>query len=1071
MPGAQQHKVFVSSTYLDLAEIRLQINEWLSGIFGSELIVMETFGSDADPPDIYSVRRVRECDLFIGIYAQRYGTIDRQSGKSITELEFDEAIAAFSSGILKDVLLYVIDPESDWQSENKETSEAAKTGLERLKKKCRSHTYTAFKSGQDLLYCIIRDVYKKLSEHFGTQPLKVRPFNLPAQSSLRQPVGMEYLTSEYGGYLVGREHETAQLAKLLEDEPMILLLGDSGTGKTSLIHAGLIPMIKGIGYRPIYTRPLGLPYGDIIRQVQTSIFVAQPFPRIPLVSLLAEVAGALVKEKGLLIVDQFEDVLMASDVRETEMLVSELRILRELRIPSLRILISYRADLEGKLGEFWQQISGSPQGLPRAYISGVDKEAAWKGVMQVATDLSVNTNLRTVEENRLKEDLFIASKVLGISGVYPPYIQMLIDHIWSSSKEGEIEYTLKNYQAAGGMEGVIGGYLGRQLEYAQDPENHIRTVLISLVRSYGIKAQKSIEEIAVDADLAIHDCEIALEKLIDFRLVRHIDTFYEVSHDFIARKILEELVNSEEREVKRFRELLSSKAAAYQTTEAPLSSEELLMLYRHRRRIVPNEAELRLLLLSWIKQMGPALYWLLNADTAKIIDWLRTEESKEVLSNEEKTSIVLLRRKLGETELVSDDYFVFRGYQLSAELSSLILENPQQTSKRLLLYGLRHRRNEVREASRDAIAFQIGHGDFEWVEQLKKSKSHPCQQAYFELVLRSDVPANEVSDGTNKAIKEFAILKKITTGSEESESRQLVQELVKMRSPKWILLFAKALLLTRTGRISQLLGEAKRIAKNRAEILLAGISKNISVEDFDLIVSEYEDWNSREKGRYKTPSIYAKTSALAAAILRSASYERIPRLREAMRTIPLTPSSRDIVLTIFKFGDLDDVKLVLDRIAESEQEIDFWNHTELGRCLTRRMEEIGEGIPQFLNEIQGRQEFWEYIDPDARAEKSEDNLLLLKNRHNRALYVRLAAYAIIGTAKEADQEHLMRLATHYYSLIARTAAVRLVRLSRENALTFLCSKVKDNIGRGKSEPLAEAMRAAELELYDVARLW
>lgn len=364
MPAAQQHKVFVSSTYLDLAEIRSQINEWLSGIFGSQLIVMETFGSDADPPDIHSVRRVRECDLFIGIYAQRYGTIDRQSGKSITELEFDEARAAFSSGILKDVLLYVIDPGSDWQSEHKDTSEVAKTGLERLREKCRSHTYAAFKSGQDLLYCIIRDVYKKLSEHFGAQPLRVRPFTLPSQRCLLQPVGMEYLTSEYGGYLVGREHETAQLAKLLEDEPMILLLGDSGTGKTSLIHAALIPLMKEIGYRPIYTRPLGLPYRDIIRQVQTSIFEAQPFPRIPLVSLLAEAAGALAEENGLLIIDQFEDVLMARDARETEMLVSELRTLRELSIPSLRILISYRADLEGKLGEFWQQISGSPQGLP-----------------------------------------------------------------------------------------------------------------------------------------------------------------------------------------------------------------------------------------------------------------------------------------------------------------------------------------------------------------------------------------------------------------------------------------------------------------------------------------------------------------------------------------------------------------------------------------------------------------------------------------------------------------------------------------------------------------------------------
>ena len=67
MSVTQQHNVFVSSTYLDLVESRSKIKEWLSGIFGSKLIVMESFGSDADPPDIHSVRRVRECDLFIGI--------------------------------------------------------------------------------------------------------------------------------------------------------------------------------------------------------------------------------------------------------------------------------------------------------------------------------------------------------------------------------------------------------------------------------------------------------------------------------------------------------------------------------------------------------------------------------------------------------------------------------------------------------------------------------------------------------------------------------------------------------------------------------------------------------------------------------------------------------------------------------------------------------------------------------------------------------------------------------------------------------------------------------------------
>ena len=1032
---------------------------------------METFGSDADPPDVYSVRRVGECDLFIGIYAHRYGTIDKDTGKSIAELELDEAKTTFSSGVLKDILLYVIDKDSDWKSEHKETKPLAQAGLQRLKEKSRSHTHTSFKSGEDLLYFIVRDVYRKLHEHFGTQPLKLRSFTLPSQRSLCQPVGMEFLTSEYRGYLVGRQQEAAQLAKLLEDDPMVLLLGDSGVGKTSLVHAALIPMMKEFGYRPIYTRPIGLPCTDIARKIQASIFEGRAGGRGPLVSLLAEVAGALVDEKVLLIIDQFEDVLMARDSRETEMLVSELRTLRELASPLLHILISYRADLEGRLGEFWQQISGSPQGLPRVYIGGVDKEAAWNGVKQVGMDLAVDINLRAVEQNRLKEDLFVVSRALGVSGVYPPYIQTLIDHIWSSSNKGQIQYTIRNYQVAGGMEGVIGGYLSRQLEYAQDAEGHVRSVLTSLVRSYGVKAQRCMDEIVSDTGLDRRDCEIALEKLIDLRLVRHIDTFYEVSHDFIARKIMEELIDSEEREFKRFRELLITKAVAFQTTEAPLTSEELLLLYKHRRRLVPNKAELRLLLLSWIKQNGPALYWLLNADKAKMLDWLRAEESKEELTRDEKISIVLLRRKLGETALVSDDYSVFRGYQLSAEISTLILEDALQASKKLLIYGLRHRRNEVKEASKNAIALQIIHGSFEWIEQLRKSSSQSCQQTYYGLILRNDVLIPKELGGQNRAVKEFTLLKELTSTLKESEAKRVFVELVKMRIPARNLTFAKALLLIQKCRIRQLLKEAKRISKDKAEVLFAGISRNISSKDFDLIVSEYEEWNSREKERYEMPSAFAKASGLAAAILRSASYERLPRLREAMKTIRLAPSSRDIVLTLLKYGDLDDVNLVLDCIAGSEKEVDFWNHTELGQTVARRMEEIGGGIPQFLKEIQSKKEFWEYILPEERPNRPEKDLLLLKNRNNRSLYVRLAAYALIGIAEKQNQEDLIRLTNHDYGLIARTAAIRLARLIKEKALDLLSSKVDDVIQKGESSSLAEALRAAELELYDVARLF
>lgn len=89
--ASAQPKIFLSSTYIDLKDVRAEVARWLTGIFGASLVIMETSGSDAAPPNILSVRRVRQCDIFVGIYGRRYGTMDPDSGELITELELDEA--------------------------------------------------------------------------------------------------------------------------------------------------------------------------------------------------------------------------------------------------------------------------------------------------------------------------------------------------------------------------------------------------------------------------------------------------------------------------------------------------------------------------------------------------------------------------------------------------------------------------------------------------------------------------------------------------------------------------------------------------------------------------------------------------------------------------------------------------------------------------------------------------------------------------------------------------------------------------------------------------------------------
>src|SRR4029077_13225985 len=106
-------RIFLSSTLEDLRDARKKILKLLS-VIPADLVSMETFGSDESHPVSYCMERVRKCNVFIGVYAERYGTADPGLGKSITEAEYEEAFRGLEKGELLALLVYVLDPKTAW---------------------------------------------------------------------------------------------------------------------------------------------------------------------------------------------------------------------------------------------------------------------------------------------------------------------------------------------------------------------------------------------------------------------------------------------------------------------------------------------------------------------------------------------------------------------------------------------------------------------------------------------------------------------------------------------------------------------------------------------------------------------------------------------------------------------------------------------------------------------------------------------------------------------------------------------------------------------------------------------
>ena len=81
---------FLSSTFVDLREHRKAVAEAMERL-GLQVVWMERFGARPDEPMTACLGEVEGCDLFVGLYAHRYGFTPPGGERSITEEEFEHA--------------------------------------------------------------------------------------------------------------------------------------------------------------------------------------------------------------------------------------------------------------------------------------------------------------------------------------------------------------------------------------------------------------------------------------------------------------------------------------------------------------------------------------------------------------------------------------------------------------------------------------------------------------------------------------------------------------------------------------------------------------------------------------------------------------------------------------------------------------------------------------------------------------------------------------------------------------------------------------------------------------------
>lgn len=127
------YKVFISSTYLDNAERRKLVED---AVLRAEMqpVGMERFTASANPTVDECERHARECHLYVGIIAHRYGWIPEGKAVSITEIEYDAAKGAGRPRLMFEIDESVpVDKQKDFDAGQDRWAKQAKLDDFRLK--------------------------------------------------------------------------------------------------------------------------------------------------------------------------------------------------------------------------------------------------------------------------------------------------------------------------------------------------------------------------------------------------------------------------------------------------------------------------------------------------------------------------------------------------------------------------------------------------------------------------------------------------------------------------------------------------------------------------------------------------------------------------------------------------------------------------------------------------------------------------------------------------------------------------------------------------------------------------
>lgn len=396
----------------------------------------------------------------------------------------------------------------------------------------------------------------------------------------------------------GRREESEQLLALIHAHQLVVLCGDSGVGKSSLLGAGVIPMLEAGDYLVLQQRVFEPP-AILLRQRLSAELATQPNEKS-----LAGLLGAIALPRPVVIIlDQFEEFFTRLSASQREEFIHELaQVLARRELP-VKWVLSLRSDYLARLNELRPAVPNIFKA--EYYLVPLGHEAAAQAIEGPLKVVGMGI------EPELLQKILVDLESEG--RIDPPQLQIVCHEIYQtalSAKDRTLR--LSQYMQRGGAKVILGGYLEQALRRLPQVQNlQARQVLIALVSGEGLPAVLSLEDVANSARLPIETTADLLTGLQDEWLVKTTiqegRKVYELAHTYLADSLA---TDSEVLQRKAIEELIRRGLQDWQRYQIMLSEEELSTIRNWLEKIDFSGDAQKLVFRSAIQRNKEIPYWM-----------------------------------------------------------------------------------------------------------------------------------------------------------------------------------------------------------------------------------------------------------------------------------------------------------------------------------------------------------------------------------------------------------------------------------------------------------------------------